>query len=111
MKNNLDDFSNELKLGLKGLTSSLEYTYLPVRNPDDPENDDAISKMNIWVMDEPEQDVLLKSCIKEGNIQNTAIAICIDMKQVNKSIELLSQWMNIITGELALILKDMPLKK
>lgn len=50
-------------MGIKGIASALEYSYLLVRNPEDPENgsicilkthilDDFVSKINVWTVDE-----------------------------------------------------------
>jgi len=50
-------------MGVKGMASALEYSYLMIKNPEDPENgsssllsinlvDEFVSKINVWTVDE-----------------------------------------------------------
>ncbi len=58
-----DSRNNNQLMGVKGMASALEYSYLMIKNPEDPENgsswllssnllDDFVSKINVWTVDE-----------------------------------------------------------
>jgi len=110
-QNVIGESANNNKVGSKGHSSALEYTYIQVRNPDDPENDEYVSKMNVWILDDPTMQDLLAHCLKEDTIENMIICLCLDMTEPWNALSTLSEWMNIINERIAKVLRDMPLQK
>jgi len=110
-QNVIGESNNNNKVGSKGQTSALEYTYIQVRNPEDPENDEYISKMNVWMLDDPSMQDLLVHCLREDTIENMIVCICIDMTEPWNALNTLSEWMNIVNERITKVLADMPLYK
>ncbi|KRX01134.1 P-loop containing nucleoside triphosphate hydrolase [Pseudocohnilembus persalinus] len=94
-KSNKND-TNPGKLRIKGQTSALNYVYLNVKNQEE-QDDQTNAKIGIHILDDPEQQQLLKQIINQKLLENSVLVIMLDLNQPGDFIEQINKWLDVFT--------------
>jgi len=82
-------------LGTAEITSgALKYSYISVKNPED-SFAEQLTKLNTWLLTNPELIDLLNFAIKPEYIKNMIVGICLDSSRPESLLEELNTWLGI----------------
>eukprot|EP00743_Colponemidia_sp_Colp-15_P002608 GILK01002825.1.p1 GENE.GILK01002825.1~~GILK01002825.1.p1 ORF type:complete len:511 (+),score=101.26 GILK01002825.1:39-1535(+) len=91
--------------------SAIDYAFVDVKNIDDPDNDETVARLNVWMMKDRQQKELVKLALKPEALIQTVAIIALDFARPWTWMESLTSWVDMlqeVVGEVAI---SLPLDK
>jgi len=90
---------------------ALDFAYLNVRNLEDPEFTDVLARANVWILEDSHFRSMIQSRVTPEDLKAMAVLICLDMKEPWTMVEDMRAWSEVVQGDVAHILNQLPLKE